>query len=205
MGWFNRQRRAILPRRSADTLPVDEGTGDPSPDHAWKALSTTNEWIRHADAKTGITLAFAGVTFAALFNVAHATQRWTCLITVLALVNAGALLGAVLCAGMALLPRVAAKETRGRHSESASTDDVVNLLFFGDVSKHYGADSPTYRNVLSTLTSDVSHLTCQIADQVHANAHVATAKFQWANRAVVCELTAAVALVATAFLNITGW
>lgn len=205
MGWFNWRRRASPSCRSTSTLAIDERATGPSPDHAWKALSTTNEWIRHADAKTGITLAFAGVTFAALFNVAHATHKWTCLITVLALVTAGALLAAVLCAGMALLPRVAPRKTRGSHEESASADDVVNLLFFGDVAKHYGTDGPTYRNVLSTLTSDVSRLTRQIADQVHANAHVATAKFQWANRAVVCELTAAVALVATAFLYITGW
>lgn len=30
---------------------------DPEPDHAWKALSLVNDWIKHAEGKAGITLA----------------------------------------------------------------------------------------------------------------------------------------------------
>ncbi|WP_190814252.1 hypothetical protein [Saccharopolyspora pogona] len=41
---------------------------DPDPDHAWKTLALVNEWIRYADAKAGVTLAFTGVLATMVFN-----------------------------------------------------------------------------------------------------------------------------------------
>lgn len=181
------------------TVPVA-----PSPDHAWKALSVTNEWIRHADAKTGITLAFVAATATALFNVSQAAVNWTCWLTTVVAGSSLALIAAVTSAGLALLPRVALKKPRGRQDE-VSSGDTLNLLFFGDVTKYYGSDRPNYRDVLRTLTADPVGLTGQIADQIHANAHVATIKFRWANRTIRCELAAAVGLAASALLYATGW
>ena len=43
---------------------------EPNPDHAWKLLGLVNEWIRHSDAKAGVTLAFTGVLGAMAFNLA---------------------------------------------------------------------------------------------------------------------------------------
>lgn len=177
----------------------------PSPDHAWKALTITNEWIRHADAKTGITLAFVGATATALFNVAHALERWTCLLTVTVTLGVVTLLTAIASAGLALLPRVRRHAPKGAAEESVEPEDAVSLLFFGDVTMHYGADRPTFREVFATLTSDPTRLTRQIADQIHANAHVATTKFTWANRAIKFELASAVCLAVTALLYATGW
>lgn len=177
----------------------------PSPEHAWKVLTITNEWIRHADAKTGITLAFVSATATALFSMAHALEQWTCLVTGTVAGSVIALLGAIVSAGLALLPRVNRYDPKGPTQESVLPEDAVNLLFFGEVTKHYGSDRPTYRDVLSTLTSDPPRLTRHIADQIHANAHVATTKFRWANRAIRFELSAAVGLAATAFLFATGW
>ena len=203
MNWLGRSRGRASDGSDGDppiaTVPVV-----PAPDHAWKALSVTNEWIRHADAKTGITLAFVAATATALFNVAHAAEKWTCWLTGAVAGSSVALLSAVASAGLALLPRVALKKPKGGEDQ-VSSDDAVNLLFFGDVAKHYGSDRPTYRDVLRTLTSDPSGLTGQIADQIHANAHVATTKFRWANRAIRCELIAAVGLAASALLYATGW
>ena len=62
-----------------------------------------------------------------------------------------------------------------------------------------------YREVLGTLTTDPERLTGQVADQIHANAHIATQKFRWADRAIRFELVAALAVGATALLVAMGW
>lgn len=64
MKWLGRS----LGRASDGAQPVATTPVVPAPDHAWKALSVTNEWVRHADAKTGITLAFVAATATALFS-----------------------------------------------------------------------------------------------------------------------------------------
>jgi hypothetical protein len=40
--------------------------------------------------------------------------------------------------------------------------------------------------VLSLLTSDPTRLTRQVAAQIHENAHIATTKFKYVNRAIIC-------------------
>lgn len=178
----------------------------PAPDHAWKALTVTNEWIRHADAKTGITLAFAGATAAALFNATRMAPRWGMWSKIGVTVTLAALLGVVVCTAVELHPRVKLKRrAKAADSDTVATEDAVNLLFFGDIAKHYGSDRPTYRDVLSTLTTDPPALTAQIADQIHANAHIATTKFAWVDRAITSEIVAALALVLSTFLITKGW
>ena len=49
------------------TVVVAEVKGEP--DHAWKALSLVNDWIKHAETKAGATLAAAGVVGGVLFNL----------------------------------------------------------------------------------------------------------------------------------------
>jgi hypothetical protein len=187
----------------------DSGIGSeaspPQPDHAWKALTVTNEWIRHADAKTGVTLAFAGATAAVMFNLVNRDATWTCALKVAVVTTSLALAFVAVCGGVALVPRVKRERPSGGEDETVGRDDAVNLLFFGDVHRKYGEDPPTYREVLGTLTSDPARLTGQVADQIHANASIATVKFQWANRAIVCELAATVAVAVTALLVATGW
>lgn len=51
-------------------LPTPVSSPGPNPDHAWKTLALMNEWIRHSDAKAGVTLAFAGVMATTTFNLA---------------------------------------------------------------------------------------------------------------------------------------
>ena len=177
------------------------------PEHAWKVLSITNEWIRHADAKTGVTLAFAGATATMLFNLLNrqGTVR-TPGLWIASLIGVAAILGTTTCAGLALIPRVKPKKAKsGEDGTAAGPEEVMNLLFFGDVHRGYADDRPTYREVLGMLTTDPERLTGQVADQIHANAHVATQKFRWADRAIRFELVAALAVGATSFLVAMGW
>lgn len=172
---------------------------DPSaePDHAWKVLSTTNEWIRHADAKTGVTLAFVGVTGTTLFNLARSEEQWSFLFNIAVFACLGTLVTAIVCGGFALFPRT---KTR----KEGTAEDQINLLFFGHVTAHYKNDGPSYQEVLRLITTDKDRLTNQIASQIHENSHVAVLKFKYVNRAIQAELAALTCLLAAVVLVITG-
>ncbi|GAB3543080.1 hypothetical protein GCM10027403_36760 [Arthrobacter tecti] len=184
------------------------------PEHAWKVLSTTNEWIRHADAKTGVALAFVGVTGTLLFNVARTNQgEWSLVLNIVVLAGIAALVVAVGFAAGALFPRTRTRKERKKLWRSRATSsnlkveassDQVNLLFFGHVATHYKDDGPTYQQVLSLLTKDQDRLTEQIAAQVHENSHVAVIKFKRVNRAIILELIAVGCLIATVVLSMLG-
>lgn len=197
-----RQRRKG--RRPASDVPHTH----PQPDHAWKALTVTNEWIRHADAKTAAVLAFAGVTAGVQFNLVKDISTWSVWLTVSSSVVVVALLLTVWFAGRALFPRTSPtsdpKNAPGI-DQQAESEVVGNLLFFGDVVKHYGETRPTYRQVLTVLTSSPQQLTEQIADQIHANAHIATTKMKKVNGAIICGLVAVGAVGINAFLIGRGW
>lgn len=194
---------------------------DPSaePDHAWKVLSTTNEWIRHADAKTGVTLAFVGVTGTTLFNLARSEEQWSFLFNIAVLACLGTLVTAIVCAGFALFPRTKTREEREKFRKMRSgkkaarepistgegaAEDQINLLFFGHVTAHYKNDGPSYQEVLRLITTDKDRLTNQIASQIHENSHVAVLKFKYVNRAIQAELAALACLLAAVVLVITG-
>jgi len=169
-------------------VPSTEGESPslPQPDQAWKALSITNEWIRHADTKTGVTLAFVGATATVLFNLIKNEQSWTYWLVFAVVLCAAALVAAATFACAALFPR-----TRRQARQGTPTDEeAVNLLFFGDIVGHYTKDLPSYTQVLSLLTGNPARLTEQIAAQIHENAHIATAKFKHVNRAILAEVAA---------------
>ena len=95
-------------------LPALEGAGEPpivtengpEPDQAWKALSLVNDWIKHADAKVGATLAVSGVVAIMLYNLVksqHEPGFWLSIFTVLCAVAVAAAGGS---AALALMPRV---------------------------------------------------------------------------------------------------
>lgn len=188
--------RRLVKKAVVQTLPAT-----PQPDQAWKVLSITNEWIRHADTKMGVTLAFVGVTTTVLFNLVRDEVRWTCLLTAAVTLCAAALLTSAAFAWFALFPRV-----KGRPADGDEPDeDAVNLLFFGHVSNHYSNDRPTYQQVLLLLTSDPDRLTRQVAAQIHENSHIATTKFKYVNRAIMAELFAVSVAVFVAVAVTAGW
>lgn len=188
------------------------------PDHAWKVLSITNDWIRHADAKCGVTLAFVGVTGTTLFNLVKGEEAWSPLLNIAVIAGIASLLAAVISAGFALFPRTATRENRQRFwkrrkgkgtdataqaTGKSAPEDQINLLFFGHVAAHYRDDGPSYHEVLTLITKDRERLTNQIAAQIHENSHVAVLKFKYVNRAIRAELAAIACLVIALALVIT--
>ena len=170
--------------------------GGPEPDQAWKALSLINDWIKHADAKVGATLAVSGVVAVMLYNLVKSQKEPGCVLSIFTVLCAIAVVAAGGSAALALMPRLTIvgkweRRTARRAAKAAgvpapveSVEDPVNLLFFSNIAKEYDGDGPSYVEVLRSLTSDPERLTRQIAHQVHANATVAHRKFTWADRAI---------------------
>lgn len=176
-------------RRAVGSWSVDPP--QPEPDYAWKTLTLMNEWIRHSDAKAGVTLAFTGVLATMTFNLAKGfTQHglffdvlvWT---ACLSLFLAGAL------CGWTLTPRVKDKD---------ADIDAINRLFFASISHNFRGERQRYRKVLNDLTADVSELTNDLADQIHANARIATVKAKSVEWAIRCALFAAALIGAMAIV-----
>lgn len=163
----------------------------PNPDHAWKTLTLVNEWIRHADAKAGATLAFTGVLAAMVFNlVKDFDRRSTTFDLLVVLACALLVLTAALC-GWTLTPRV---------NDRDADPESINRLYFGSITQHFKGRRPQYGEVLSTLTADPSELIKDLAAQIHANARIATTKARsakWAIRSALATGAIVAALAIT--------
>ncbi|HEY5854079.1 MAG TPA: Pycsar system effector family protein [Aldersonia sp.] len=161
-------------------------SADPNPEHAWKLLSVVNEWIRHADAKATVALAFTGAMGTLLFNMVKdlpQTGIWTKFFTVCAcalLVTTG-----VFC-GLTLTPRT--------RNVDKYTPNEINRLFYGHISEHFRGQRIKYRDVLHTLTIDPQLLTQELADQICANSQIAAVKSLHVQRAIRAMLAAGVML-----------
>jgi hypothetical protein len=161
----------------------------PQPEHAWKALSLVNEWIRHAETKAAAVLAAAGVTGGVLYNLVKSQQHPSCVINVLAMLCGGLVFAAGFCATATLIPR---------RNVSGGAENFSNLLFYSHVALAYRNDEPTYAQVLAALTSNPHDLTRHLANQVHANSVVADRKFVWATRGIIVLVAALATLGALA-------
>jgi len=170
------------------------GRGDgPSPDAAWRTLGLMNDWIKHADAKAGITLAATGTGAVLLFNLTKSIppdSQW--LYFTPSAVCTALLLWTAFCCTKALIPR------------TKSTDEVVssqtlkqkNPLFYGDIATGWKRES--YVRLASRLSMDNESLIAHLGAQIHVNGDIATIKFRWTNRAVRWLAVAAAALAAVA-------
>ena len=174
-----------------ETLP-----GRPDPDQAWKALSLVNEWLRHAEAKLGLTLAATGVSGGVLFNLVNNRGETSLPFDVLSVVCAAA---ALLAGGFSVIGLFPIVQVKRR-----SADAEVNPLFFHDVARAYRGKGPSYGHILHTLTTNDEDLVRHIAQQLHSNSGVAQRKYKWANwalRALLVDISALACVAAIVSLN----
>lgn len=170
---------------------------DPDTDAAWRTLGLMNDWIKHADAKAGNTLAATGTGAVLLFNLTKAippSTGWYYFAP--SALTAALLLGAAYCCTKALIPR------------TKPTDNVVssrtlkrrNPLFYGDIAGKWNREP--YVRLLAKLAKDEAKLVAHLGAQIHVNADIASIKFEWTNRAVRVLASAAgsLALVAVCVL-----
>lgn len=150
-----------------------------------------NEWIRHSDAKAGVTLAFAGVLATMTFNLVKDFQPRDTMFDVLTVAACVLLvLTAALCA-WTLTPRL-----KDRDADS----EAINRLFFASIDRHFRGERKRYSEVLRTLTADPVELVADLADQIHANARIATVKASCAKWAIRSALAAGAAVALLAVL-----
>lgn len=187
MRWrFLRGTRAQL-----GPLSDDRATAGPNPDHAWKVLALVNEWIRHSDAKASVTLAFTGVLGTMTFNLARDFESRSPIFDALVVVACALLvLTGGLC-GWTLTPRVNDKD---------ADRDAINRLFFASISRSFKGRREEYVDVLHTLTADPVQLTRDLADQIHANARIATTKAKFAKWAMRSAFAAGATVAALAIV-----
>lgn len=178
-------------RREQEAVSVVRQVSDmgPDPDHAWKTLALVNEWIRHSDAKAGVTLAFTGVLATMIFNLVKDFDRRSTIFDVFVVIACALLVLTAGLSGWTLTPRL----------KDGDADPVsINLLYFGSISRHFKGKRPQYGEVLSTLTDDPSELIKHLAAQIHANAKIATTKARFAKWAIRSALTSGAAVAAIA-------
>lgn len=184
-------------RSASQPLPVVEVVVTaPNPDHAWKALALVNEWIRHSDAKAGVTLAFAGVLGAMTFNLARDFEPRSTLFDFLVVLVCGFLVTTAGLCGWTLTPRVNDKD---------ADRDAINRLFFASISANFKGKRKQYSEVLHTLTADPAELTRDLADQIHANARIASVKAKYAKWGIRSALTTGFFVAALAlYIGVTN-
>ncbi|MCH5644439.1 Pycsar system effector family protein [Gordonia sp. ABSL49_1] len=152
----------------------------PDPDHAWKALLKINDWIRQADAKATVTLAFTGALATLLYNMVSGLVHTGVWVNILAVLSTGLLVIAGISCGLTLTPRI--KDTL------RSSENRISVLFYGAINQHYGKDRDKFCAEIEDLTKDPTRLTLELARQIHINSRIAsekTVRVQWAIRAMV--------------------
>lgn len=154
-------------------------------DEAWRIFSSTNEWVRYADAKAGAALAGAGVLAGALAsaalseNFAHVTgiAFW------LGAVAGGLAVVSALFATLAIIPKL-------------KMGEPTSLIYFTHVAQRYRkipkhlieqkpASARHNEDLQSMLTQPEAYLDDVLA-QVWANSNVAHKKFFWTGWSVRC-------------------
>ncbi|MFG3024731.1 Pycsar system effector family protein [Streptomyces sp. NPDC048254] len=174
-----------------ETPPAPKPAQGPNADHAWKALGLVIDWIKHAETKAGATLAATGVTGGVLYNLVKGVTAPSVWLILSSMLCALAVVGAGLCAGLVLWPRLKMKEA------------PTSLLYFHHIARGQ-TTGDMYATSLVALTQDVEALVAEIARQGWANSKVAHSKYMWGGRAIRFLLFAFITLAMTAALRIAN-
>lgn len=185
------RQRGDNARKETTDLPVELDL-----EQAWKTLSLVTDWLRHAEAKLGIILAFTGVSAGVLFNLVQNQEDGSCLFNIAAVVCGVAVVTAGACAMLGLLPVVRLGRQR--------REEATNLIYFHDIARTYEKAS-SYTADLRRLTTTPKDVVRYVGQQVHANACVASRKYQFATCAMWALLVALLALGSVAAIAALGW
>ncbi len=160
--------------------PADPGTAQKhtataaTVTEAWSVLSNVNEWVKHAETKLGVVLAFLGVLAAGLITLIVEVGQPSTLMAWIEGVTGGLLLLASACATVGLLPQFAHEPDQAK----------LNPLYYGDVSRYFAKKAADFSGHLQSTLNNPSDATDEIARQIVANSVVAVRKYTWANRAI---------------------
>ncbi|MFJ8976389.1 Pycsar system effector family protein [Streptomyces sp. NPDC102282] len=161
----------------------------PNPDQAWKVLGLVVDWIKHAEAKAGATLAATAASGVMLYNLSKELNGPSVLLVIALLLCGFSLTFAGVCAGLALWPRLRTKE------------EPISHLYFSHTARAHAVDS-TYIDALLILTGNPEDLVKEIAAQGWANSKVAHKKYFWCGLAIRFLLSGLVLLAVSATVRV---
>lgn len=185
--WFLKQlqtRKEDEPRTVHHPVRDPDTEGCEAIQSAWALLGLVNDWVRHAEAKLGVVLAFLGALSAGLVALVIEIGHPSLTMALIEVTAAVLLMLSVGSAGSALLPQHAPQDQRTR----------ANPLYYGDIRAHYSSDEAAYLAELKSTLTNRSALVELIGRQVLANSAVAHRKFARANSAILLGLTASIAI-----------
>lgn len=175
---WNSPAPASIPPATTTTAPDPAVVAE-----AWNVLSNVNEWVKHAETKLGVVLAFLGVLAAGLITLVIEVGRPSLLMLVVEWVAGALLLLAVGFASVGLLPQFAHEPDEAK----------LNPLYYGDVRRYFASKPEEYAAHLTGALSSAATTAEHLARQIVANSGVAVRKYTWANRAILLGLLALVA------------
>lgn len=138
---------------------------------AWNLLNLINDWIKHAEQKLGVTLAFLGVIAVGFltFTVGAADRDATT--NVLLIIGGVVLAIAVMLATAGLLPRLG----------SRSGNRPPNIFFYRDIAERYEDAPSAFARDLGQVLQSPSSVLESISRQCVANSVVAVRKYRLTN------------------------
>lgn len=169
--------RRIWTSPAPTSTPSGASASDPDAatvTEAWTVLTNVNEWVKHAETKLGVVLAFLGVLAAGLITlVIEAGSPSVAMLWIEGLTGLLLLLAAG-AATLGLLPQFAHEPDQTK----------LNPLYYGDVHRHFAGQPDQYAAHLRGALADPNTVTEHLARQIVANSGVAVRKYTWANRAI---------------------
>ncbi|MFL0580874.1 Pycsar system effector family protein [Dietzia sp. 179-F 9C3 NHS] len=158
-------------------------------------MTNVNEWVKHAETKLGVVLAFLGVLAAGLITLVIEVGRGSALMLLLEGLSGLLLLLAAGCASLGLLPQFAHESNHAK----------LNPLYYGDIRKHFAGKHEEYAAHLREALSSPPAFTDHLARQIVANSEVAVRKYTWANRAIFLGFLSLLSTVAVVVGQALSW
>ncbi|WP_353082497.1 MULTISPECIES: Pycsar system effector family protein [Tessaracoccus] len=194
--WLRRTWTSPVPESSPPAASTSTGAPDPkTATEAWGVLTNVNEWVKHAETKLGVVLAFLGVLAAGLITLVIEVGRGSALMLALEGVSGLLLLLATGCASLGLLPQFAHEPDHAK----------LNPLYYGDIRRHFAGKPEEYAAHLREALSSPPAVTDHLARQIVANSEVAVRKYTWANRAIFLGFLSLLSTVAVVVGQALCW
>jgi Family of unknown function (DUF5706) len=170
----SRQGRPDLAGRTLSNLEI--------PNRAWKIHDVINARIEHADVKAGAVLAACGITSAALIAITTKPGDRDALLQVFAAASGAFVLMAAAFSCGTLWPR----RLRRKVPES--------ILYFDHIARRSPAAAEEYEDELRAILADPEAMTREIIKQIWTTSRVASKKYDFLDRAMMCLFGALVTL-----------
>lgn len=159
-----------------------------NPEQAWRALDLVTGWIKHAEAKSGVTLTAALAVGTVLYDLVKDQQRPSFWLGAAAVVCGVLVFAGAAATAWSLIPRLWRR------------DDATSDLYFDHIARRHArhTGSTDYAGALRVLAADNDRMITEIAGQVWANAHVARQKYKWGSVGLILTIGSLVPLAVVA-------